>query len=186
LLLLLAVGIGARPVVELLPGFAGAIFQAGAEGLALMTSTVGLGAVLAGLWLAQRGPGRSLTSVALLGPIVGSLAIVAFALSPHLWVALLALLVAGSAMVASGVGTQTLLQLSVDGALRGRVLSLYGMIFRGAPAVGALAMGSLSEIFGLRWPLAGGALLAALACTLIWLRRGRLAAALEPARGEAR
>ena len=64
---------------------------------------------------------------------------------------------------------------------RGRVLSLYGLIFRGGPALGALVMGGLSEVFGLRLPLAGGACLAALAWAVVWSRRHRLAAALEPA-----
>ena len=179
LLLLLAVSFGARPFVELLPGFAGAVFQAGAEGLAVMTSTVGLGAVTGGLWLAQR-EGRGLTTVVLTSPLVLAAALLVFVAGGSLWLALPALFAAGFAMVAGGVGTQTLLQLSVEGALRGRVMSLYGVIFRGGPALGALTMGALSEVVGLRWPLAGGVLLAALACALLWLRRRRLAAVLEP------
>lgn len=180
LLLLLAVASCARPFVELLPGFAGAVFAAGAEGLAMMTSTVGLGAVSGGLWLAQRA-GRGLTTVTLTSPLVLAGALLVFVAGGSLWLALPALFVAGFAMVCGGVGTQTLLQLSVEGALRGRVMSLYGLIFRGGPALGALAMGALSELVGLRWPLAGGALLAALACGAVWLRRARLTAALEPA-----
>jgi len=42
--------------------------------------------------------------------------------------------------------------------MRGRVMALYGMIFRAGPALGALLIGSLSERFGLRLPLAIGAL----------------------------
>ena len=180
LLLFLAVSFGARPFVELLPGFAGAVFEAGAAGLALMTSTVGLGAIVGGLWLAQR-DGRGLTKVALSSPLVLAAALLVFVASNAMMLALPALFVAGFAMVSGGVGTQTLLQLSVGGTLRGRVLSLYGLIFRGGPALGALLMGGLSEVFGLRLPLAGGACLAALAWALVWSRRHRLAAALEPA-----
>ena len=44
--------------------------------------------------------------------------------------------------------------------MRGRVMSLYGMISRGGPAVGALVMGTLSDWVGLRWPVAGGAVIA--------------------------
>jgi len=39
------------------------------------------------------------------------------------------------------------------------------MIFRGGPALGALVMGLFSEQFGLRLPVAAGALL----CTVYWL-----------------
>jgi len=163
-----------------LPGFAGAVFEAGAAGLALMTSTVGLGAIAGGLWLAQR-DGRGLTNVALSSPLVLAAALLVFVASDAMMLALPALFVAGFAMVSGGVGTQTLLQLSVGGTLRGRVLSLYGLIFRGGPALGALIMGGLSEVFGLRLPLAGGACLAMLAWAVVWSRRHRLAAALEPA-----
>jgi MFS family permease len=52
---------------------------------------------------------------------------------------------------------QTLLQAAVDVRLRGRIMALYGMIFRAGPAVGAVLMGSLSGHFGLRLPLAVGA-----------------------------
>jgi len=180
LLLLLAVSFGARPFVELLPGFAGAVFETGAAGLALMTSTVGLGAISGGLWLAQR-EGRGLTLVALSSPLVLAAALLVFVAGGSTMLALPALFVAGFAMVSGGVGTQTLLQLSVGGDLRGRVLSLYGLIFRGGPALGALVMGALSEVLGLRLPLAGGACLAALAWAVVWTRRRRLAAALEPA-----
>ncbi len=181
LLLLLAVSFGARPFVELLPGFAGAVFEAGAAGLAAMTSTVGLGAISGGLWLAQRDGRGGLTKVALSSPLVLAAALIMFVAAGTMKLALPALFVAGFAMVSGGVGTQTLLQLSVGGTLRGRVLSLYGLIFRGGPALGALVMGGLSEIVGLRLPLAGGACLAALAWALVWTRRHRLAAALEPA-----
>jgi predicted MFS family arabinose efflux permease len=49
--------------------------------------------------------------------------------------------------------------------MRGRVMALYGMIFRGGPAFGALLMGMASEHIGLRAPVAGGAVL----CALYWL-----------------
>ncbi len=184
LLLLLAAGLCARPFVELLPGFADAVFRAGAEGLAAMTSSVGLGAIAGGLWLARRDGPDGLAAVALASPLVLALAIFGFVASDRLWLALPALALAGFAMVAGGVGTQTLLQLAVEGRLRGRVLSLYGLIFRGGPALGALVMGALSEVFGLRLPLAAGAGLAALAGAAAFTRRRAIAAALSPAGGE--
>ena len=48
--------------------------------------------------------------------------------------------------------------------MRGRVMALYGMIFRAGPALGAVLMGSLSERFGLRLPLAVGAVVS---CALL-------------------
>ena len=76
----------------------------------------------------------------------------------------------------------TLVQLTVDGAMRARVLSLYGLLFRGGPAVGAVAMGAASDWVGLRLPLAIGAV--AMLALLAWTsgRLPRLATAFE-ARG---
>jgi predicted MFS family arabinose efflux permease len=179
LLLMVAVSVGARPFVELLPGFAAAVFATGAPGLALLTSTVGAGAILGGIWLAQRGRSSGLTAVVLGHMLVLALALLVFVASADLRVAVPALAIAGWCMVAAGVGTQILLQLAVDQAMRGRVLSLYGLIFRGGPAVGALAMGAVSESTGLRWPLAAGSGLVILAVVWAAQQRKRLAAELE-------
>ncbi|MCG8355998.1 MAG: MFS transporter [Kiloniellales bacterium] len=179
LLMMVIVSTCARPFVELLPGFADRVFGSGADGLAIMTSTVGLGAVAGGLWLAQRAGAQGLTRLVLASGLVLGLALLGFVATRALWLAVPALALAGFVMVVGGVGTQTLLQLSLEPDMRGRVMSLYGLIFRGAPAVGALAMGGASDFVGLRLPLAVGAGLTLLACALIWTRRRHLAAALE-------
>jgi predicted MFS family arabinose efflux permease len=51
------------------------------------------------------------------------------------------------------------------------VLSLFGLIFRGGPALGALLIGVASEAFGLQAPLAVGALLGLVAAVFLWRRR---------------
>ena len=179
LLLLATVSLGVRPFVELMPGFAAQVFGGGADTLALLSSTVGLGAVVSGLWIARRGQG-GLTRLVLVNVLLASLAILAFVATDFLWFALVSVALAGMALVASAVSMQTLMQLAVDGRRRGRVLSLYGIIFIGGPAAGALIMGSLSEVLGLRLPLAGGAVLALLVWLQIWRRRHAIAAQLEP------
>ena len=61
----------------------------------------------------------------------------------------------------------------------GRVLSLWGMITRAAPAMGALAYGVSSEFLGLQWPVLIGCLLCALAWLRIQARVPRMAPILE-------
>ena len=179
LFLLATVSLGVRPFIDLMPGFAAEVFRGGADILAMLSSTVGLGAIASGLWIARRGPGN-LTRLVLINTLLTSLAIIGFVATDILWLALISVALAGMALVACTVSMQTLMQLSVDGTRRGRVLSLYGIILIGGPAVGALIMGSLSELLGLRLPLAGGSLLALLAWLQIWQRRQAIAAALEP------
>ena len=55
LILHIAAFIGGRAVFELMPGIAGEVFEGGPETLALLTSSIGIGAVFGGLWIAQRG-----------------------------------------------------------------------------------------------------------------------------------
>ncbi len=167
LFLLITIGIGARPLVELLPGLAAAVFGGGPQTLALLTSTFGGGAIVGGLWLAGRDTSGNLAVIVNAATFVLAGALLLFVSSPSLWIALPAVAILGLTMVITGAGIQTLLQLGVDTDMRGRVLSLYGLIMRGGPAIGALGMGWLAEFFGLRWPIAGGAVLVALVA--FWL-----------------
>jgi len=179
LLLMLAISVLARPVGELFPGFADIVFGRGAGGLAWLTSAVGLGAVAGGIWLAKRGSAVGLLTIALMGGGGCAVSLLLFTGTALFWVAVPAAAVFGGAMVSSAIATQTLILGAVDDAVRGRVLSLYGVIFRGGPAVGSLIMGALSGPFGLRWPLAVGGLLCLAATALLWRRRKRLIVLLE-------
>lgn len=176
LLLLHAIlAVSARPFFELLPGFASDVFGRGASGLAMLGSAVGIGAVAGGLWLAQRHEDSHLTNVALGSSFLVTLSVLTFSLSMWFSVALACMVLAGFGMVVAGVGTQTLLQTSVEDAMRGRVLSLFGLIFRGGPALGALVMGAASEIVGLQAPVAAGTIVGLIASMLIWRHRGAIA-----------
>src|SRR5205085_11562979 len=155
------------------------VFQRGAAGLSVLVSTVGLGAICGGAWMLRRPGLTGLTSVVLGNTLVISLAILVFAATDRFYVALPFVFVAGAAMVITGVGAQTLVQASVEPQRRGRVMALYGMIFRAGPALGALLIGSLSERFGLRLPLAIGAVISVAVCALTWARQRRVAPYLE-------
>ena len=188
LAILAIVALCGRPYLELLPGFADAVFGRGAAGLAWLTSAAGLGAMLGGLWLAQRGAVAGLTATTVAAIALLGAALIGFAATEIFWLALPSAAVAGFALIVVGVGEQTLLQNAVDPGLRGRVMALYGMINRGAPALGALIMGTLSSWVGLQWPVIGGAAI----CLLIWLwarsRQAAMTSALEaeePARAGA-
>ena len=167
LILLIVIGVGARPLVELLPGFSAAVFQGGPQTLALLTSTFGVGAIAGGLWLAGRDTSGDLLLIVKIAAFVLSAALLVFVATSSLLAALPAVAVLGLTMVITGAGIQTLLQLDVSTDMRGRVLSIYGLIMRGGPAIGALAMGWIAEYTGLRWPLAGGAVVVAVAA--LWL-----------------
>ncbi|MBM9594711.1 MFS transporter [Roseitranquillus sediminis] len=178
--LLIMTSIGARPVVELLPGFADAVFGAGATGLAILTSSIGIGSIIAGLWLGGRPNPERMPLVVVYSAGLLSCAILLFVATDLLWVAIPAMILSGFAMAGTGIGSQTMIHLAVEPAMRGRVLSIHGVIFRGGPALGALAMGAASEFLGLRIPLAIGAVLVLSGVGWMWLRLGTVTAALLP------
>jgi len=98
-----------------------------------------------------------------------------FIATEFLWVGVFALVVFGYAMTSSGVGTMTMIQVKVDNRVRGRVLSFNGLINRGVPALGGVAMGWVADRAGLYWPLAAGAGLCFVVFLIAmrWERRSR-------------
>lgn len=179
LLLHLVTAISVRAVVELLPGFADRVFGGGADTLAIMTSVTGAGAIAGGWLLAGRRSQQGLVPIVLTASVLVSLSVLAVALSGSLWIAFPALGLYGAAMVAAGVGTQTIVQLAVEPEMRGRVLSLHGIIFRGGPAIGALVMGAAGDAVGLRPPVIVGCVVALSVVSAIWLRRHAISAAVD-------
>jgi predicted MFS family arabinose efflux permease len=178
LMLQTMVSLSLRAVIELLPGFAGAVFDRGVDGLAWLTSTIGVGAIVGGVWLAQRGRSEGMTSIVLASSALGAVAILGFVADTLFIPALVAIGISGIAMVISGVGAQTLVQMAVVPQMRGRVLSLYGTIIRGGPALGALAIGAAADYVGLRLPTAIAAVLILGFCGWAWTRRRWIAHAL--------
>jgi MFS family permease len=179
LIVITAVAFGIKPYMELLPGVADHVYGGGAETLAQLTAAAGLGALVVALWLAQRGSMRGLTTIALVSMAVAGIAILVFSVTDIYWLGLVCAFVAGAGMTVSGTGTQTLMQSAVEGTMRGRVMSLYGIIFRGAPALGALLLGTLSEFIGLQPALAIGAATTILVFMWLWRLRRVTARALE-------
>lgn len=183
-LFLAAQSLTVRCYAELLPGFADGVFERGAVGLAWLSSAVGLGAVAGSVMIAARGGIEGLTRIAIAYTLALTVTLIAFSAAPSFWLALIAATVAGYTYTVSGVAMQTLVQSAVAPAFRGRVLSVYGMTFRVAPAVGAFLVGLASEFIGLRWAMGVSAAL----CLGVWahahLRRRRIAAAIESRHGE--
>ena len=154
-----------RPVVELLPGFAAGVFGRGPEGLAFLTSAMGLGAILAGIWIAQRGKLTGLVQITCWALLVGAITLIIFANTEKFEIGVICMVFFGIQYSLFATCIQTLIQSVADEKMRGRVLAFYGLIWMGSAAFGSLFMGGLSEIFGLQLPIGtGGAV-----CLLVWL-----------------
>jgi MFS family permease len=154
-----------RPLQDFLPGFAGGVFNAGANGLAWLTSSMGVGAMCGASWIAFRGHTKGLP-LAVVTCVLGlALSTLGFVATPSLWVAVVFSVLQGFTLTVMATSISTLTQSAVSDAMRGRVMSLFAMIYRGVPAVGALIIGFSAEGIGLRWTFA----IAALVCVVLWL-----------------
>jgi MFS family permease len=179
LLFAAAVGMMLRAVPEMLPPYVADLFGRDARGLATLASTMGLAALIGGTLVAIRGRLGGLTRVAVFAGLVLAMATACFVATHQFAVGVVCIAVMGAATTMHGISIQTLLQNSASAVMVGRVLSLWGMITRAAPAMGALAYGAASEFLGLQLPVLLGCLL----CGLAWLRAKsrlpRMASALE-------
>jgi predicted MFS family arabinose efflux permease len=181
LAILIVTSIFAKPLSDLLPGFAADVFGRGSSGLAMLLSFHGAGAMLGAMWMSARGELRGLTRISLANILLMAIALVLFVASDQFWFACPVAGLIGFAFIVQSVSNQTLIQSAVESNFRGRVLSIYGMINQGVPALGTMAIGGAAERYGLRLPVLAGALVAAALFVWAWRIRQPMAAALEDA-----
>ena len=141
-----------RGVQEILPPYVERLFGRGAESLAVLTACFGVGSLIIGLWVANRGTLRGTTRLAIWSALVQALATALFVATDWFTLGMLSAALIGGFASMHGISVQTLLQSATDPEYRGRMLSLWGLITRACPALGALVLGIAGEVFGLRLP----------------------------------
>ena len=102
-----------------------------------------------------------------------TVAVGVFAAWTNIWVGLVSMFVVGAGITVIGTGVQSLMQNAVAGEMRGRVMSLYTLVWGGVFPFGAFLVGAMSEGWGVSMALLvnGTAGLAGLAAILAWWRR---------------
>jgi MFS family permease len=161
-----------RAMIELMPAIAAGTFSDSATGLAVLTGAVAFGAVASGLTMRPGGTVRLLYGVPLWWSL-GALAAIALTQARSSMIAVVAAVVIGAAMNRGLVSTQTFVQLATPDELRGRVLSVHGLIARSSPALGALIIGFAADRIGLAHAVevSSGALILLLLAFIPLIRR---------------
>jgi MFS family permease len=158
LLLLGIVSLVGMPYVVLMPIFADQILHGGAQGLGILMGATGVGALLGALTLAFREGVKGLGRwVAWCCAGFGA-SLMVFSLSHKFWVSVILLLPVGYTMMLQMACSNTLIQVMVPDALRGRVMAVYSMMFMGMAPIGALLGGALAEHLGAPLTVAVGGL----------------------------
>jgi predicted MFS family arabinose efflux permease len=125
--------------------FAKDIFQTGPDGNAVMISISGAGAVLGALMMAALGNRPNKGRQALMMQMGFGLTIITFSLARTIWLAYPAIFLCGIFMMGVFASIASLVQLIVSDEMRGRVMSIYMVAFRGGMPLGALLTGFLAE-----------------------------------------
>jgi MFS family permease len=131
------------PLLTFLPVITKDVFQQGVELYTRFMTVAGAGAVLGAVAVAWIGKHRHMGLMLLILQALLGLIAVAFSLSKVIWLSQLLLFTGGALLVMCFSMTTSLVQLLAPHELRGRVVSIYMVAFRGGSPLGGLISGWL-------------------------------------------
>jgi MFS family permease len=183
LLMMLAGDALVSAVYQLMPAYSDTLLGAGAGGMSILLGAAGLGATLAALWLAHGGATLATPLRVFWAFLSFTLAVCWLALSPNLISSAFAMLTFGFAGETARTATVSILQVSVNDAHRGRVMSTRFLFQQAAGGLGTLAVGGAAQQTGLRLPLFIAAMIALTAWVIAAANRARIMDSFQPAKG---
>ena len=164
--------------MTLLPVYTRELLHANAGTYGLLVSAFGVGSLAAAGVLTRRMERRDLRRNLFLGLMCAGVALAVFAWSRLLPLSLAMGFLAGYGLILYVASTNTMLQASTEDRFRGRVMSLYTLMFVGMAPIGALVAGSIAQRFGA--PVATSFSACVLLLGALWMsRRLRMHAARE-------
>jgi MFS family permease len=144
----------------LMPVIAKQLFGLNASGLGYLYAAAGLGAFLATMLISIYSNRVNPRIFIVGGVIVFAVSLLVFTFVTNFYIALILLFLIGLGLVSQFSMTAAVIQHTVDNAMRGRVLSLYTLVFIGFGPIGNFEIGYVAEHFGLEFAIRLGALIA--------------------------
>lgn len=162
--------------LALMPAFTQDILHQGADALGYLISAFGVGAI-SGAILVSRLHERHLALTPTIMAVLLGISLIAFANTQSMLLALLFIVPTGFGYLGIAVSSNTQVQTLSDDAMLGRMMAFYAMGALGTPPFGALLLGYVSELIGVRgaFTVSGAVCLIAAGLSLISLRRRGLA-----------
>ena len=156
------------PYMMLMPVFAKQILKGGPSTYGVLLAAAGAGAIIGGLTVATRGARARRGANILMGSGLFALFLFLFSFSHWFGISLVLLMVTGFAMITQNVTTNSLLQAVVPDFLRGRIMSVYVLMFMGMIPIGSLQAGSVAQVIGAPWAVRIGAVICGLFAFILW------------------
>jgi MFS family permease len=131
------------------------VFHAGAGEYGFLTSVMAIGTIAGALLAAGRDQPRF--TLLLAGAAIFGLGCALAAIMPNYWLFAAALVIIGVSGLTITNSTNTLMQLTTEPAMRGRVMAIRVAVALGCTPIGAPIVGWVADNFGPRWALGIGA-----------------------------
>jgi len=158
------------PYTVLMPIFAKDILKGDAATLGILMSSIGIGALSGAFYLASRRSVLGLGKILVAAFSSFGVCIVIFSLSSNIFLSMLMLVVCGASLVLIMGSDNTIIQTIVDDSKRGKVMSIYIMIFMGMVPIGSLLAGSLASRIGAPYTLMVGGIVSIIGSIIFYLR----------------
>ena len=136
------------PFMSQLPIFAAEILDTGATGLGILMGSSGIGAFSMAMLLAFMGDVKLKTRLMNIAAISFPVGLLAFTFSEDFTASVALMFIVGLAVVGFLATANSLLQLSTPDGLRGRVMSVYTVLFLGMTPIGHSLLGVLANTMG--------------------------------------
>jgi len=159
------------PFITLLPVFAGEVLDAGAKGFGFLVGATGAGALAAALLLAFRGDIRDKGRFISIAALSASVSLLAFSLSKNIFISIPFLLVVGWGLVSFLATANSYIQLSAPDNLRGRVMSVFTLVFLGTAPIGNSLVGAMADYIGTPYTVSISAVICIIASLLFAMRK---------------
>lgn len=170
LLLLGLISLMGMPYAILMPIFADKILGGGSETLGILTGASGIGALVATLIIASRKQVFGLGKWVAFASTGLGISLILFSFSANIWLSIIILLFVGFSMMTQMSASNTLIQAMVPDELRGRVMSVYSMMFMGMAPLGALLAGTLAGFLSAPYTVAIGGVVCIIGGIIFGLR----------------
>lgn len=142
-----------RGIIEIFPALVVLIFDGDSALLAALMAAAGGGAIGASIIFSQLRSHDYLPAMVLIGAVGVGVAIFLFASVSQIAYGIAVTSMLGFFATMVSIGSQSEMQIKVDDALRGRVMSLWTLVIIGGPAIGSIAAGALASSVGSTYTL---------------------------------
>lgn len=136
------------PLITLLPVFAEDILKVGPKGLGILGGASGIGSFVAASFIAFKGDIMEKGRFMFIAAMVFSVSILTFSISTNYHASLLILVFTGWGIVSFLAVGNSFIQIATPDMLRGRVMSVYTLVFLGMAPIGNSVMGFIADAAG--------------------------------------